>query len=111
MDNNLNKKPNQEKAIETSEKNILFRFPIFNKTKPYLWLKAVLPEDKEYQDIYRIAFNATFFKSLDINIRVFREDLHLLEPHFKIDIDKTANKPFIDFIFTLIIFRLSNYIN
>lgn len=78
MDNDLNKKPNQEKAIETSEKNILFRFPIFNKTKPYLWLKAVLPEDKEYQDIYRIAFNATFFKSLDINIRVFREDLHLL---------------------------------
>ena len=88
MDNNLNKKPNQEKAIETSEKNILFRFPIFNKTKPYLWLKAVLPEDKEYQDIYRIAFNAAFFKSLDINIRVFREDLYLLEPHFKIDIDK-----------------------
>ena len=40
----IDKKPNQEKTIENSEKNILFRFPIFNKTKPYLWLKAVLPE-------------------------------------------------------------------
>lgn len=84
----IDKKPNQEKTIETSEKNILFRFPIFNKTKPYLWLKAVLPEKDEYQDIYRIAFNANFFKTLNINIRVFREDLHLLEPYFKTDIDK-----------------------
>ena len=63
----IDKKPNQEKTIENSEKNILFRFPIFNKTKPYLWLKAVLPEKDEYQDIYRIAFNASFFKTLNIN--------------------------------------------
>ena len=84
----IDKKPNQEKTIENSEKNILFRFPIFNKTKPYLWLKAVLPEKDEYQDIYRIAFNASFFKTLNINVRVFREDLHLLEPYFKTDIDK-----------------------
>ena len=62
----IDKKPNQEKTIENSEKNILFRFPIFNKTKPYLWLKAVLPENDEYQDIYRIAFNASFFKTLNI---------------------------------------------
>ena len=26
----IDKKPNQEKTIENSEKNILFRFPIFN---------------------------------------------------------------------------------
>lgn len=36
----IDKKPNQEKTIENSEKNILFRFPIFNKTKPYLWLSC-----------------------------------------------------------------------
>lgn len=71
---------------EENEKSYLLKYPVFEKTKPYIWIKAIVQDQPTTN--YRVSFSPGFFKKLNIEFRIFREDLNCLYPRFKYDIDQ-----------------------